>query len=145
MKNRRPPVAQRKKKEKGEGKKGRKGRPSTLKISSSIFSSPFLVLLSQSPCSSCLFNIEEPAAKILLLLCIVQCLLLIQLLKRLSFPFTYFAIQNARKVQGNRRKVNTNRIAALLRDMCERMRSDLVVAASIWLQLSWFGSHTDER
>ncbi len=33
----------------------------------------------------------------------------------------------------------TNSKAALLRDMCERMRSDLVVAALIWLQLSWFG------
>jgi hypothetical protein len=36
---------------------------------------------------------------------VVQCLLVIQLFKRLSFPFTYFATQNARKVRGNRCKV----------------------------------------
>ncbi len=78
----------RKKKERGKrGKKGGKVPTSYVQhYDTLIFSSFFSVLILS-------FNIEGSA--------VVQRLLVIQLLKRLSFTFT-FATQNARKVQGNR-------------------------------------------
>ena len=101
--------------EKGEGKEGKKGRKGPYFLQhydTLIFSSFFSVLILS-------FNIEGSA--------VVQRLLVIQLLKRLSFTFT-FATQNARKVQGNRqyrRKVISIDDEWVFRTLARHVREDV--------------------
>ena len=133
-----------KKEEKGEGKKGRKGRPlyhllAPLLLSSSLNLRAHLV---RSISKSLLLQSSA----------VVQCLLVIKLLKRLSFPFTYFATQNARKVRGNCRKVIKKTLYWWQIGKPHSCETCARGCEAIWWLLLWYGCnyhglvcHTDQR